>query len=113
MVIVNEDGSVCISRGDTGEIVIDFEEDIPMDGTKCVFTVKKYLTSKHALIEKTEDILDGSVTFKLTADDTKDLQFGEYWWDIRLFYETDSVVSPFCHPMTFRVTKVSGNDLLL
>lgn len=111
MVIVANYGSINISRGDTGEIVIAFEEDIPVDGTKCVLTVKKYLTSKHVAIEKTEEVQNGEVRFELTAEDTSGLQFGEYWWDIRLFYEADVVISPFCGPKRFNVTKVSGNDM--
>lgn len=110
MVILN-DLDIKITRGDTATFNVAFDGDIPIDGTICVFSVKVNEWAKVPVIEKTLIVENGEVEFTLDAEDTVNMAFGTYHWDLRLFYgdPITEVVTPF-GPAKFIVMGAIGND---
>lgn len=100
---------VKLSRGDTAILSFDFEGDIPPDGTTCVITVKDHLVSKSGILTKSDSVRNAQVSFDFTEDDTKDLKFGTYYYDVRLFYADGSVITPI-PPTPFKIVRVVGNN---
>ena len=72
-----EDKKIYFTRGDTGYFTIGMEGYEPTDGDKLVFTVKKEIGGEK-LIQKTINIGE---TFILNPEDTRDLDYGKYWYD--------------------------------
>lgn len=94
---------------------IGFEElpklgiEIPEDGTKCVMSLKKSSSDRTPIWEKETVVSDGSAYFFLESEDTQGLPFGNYEWDIRLFFRDGIVVTPF-KPQLFAIERVVGNN---
>lgn len=107
MVDFRKDKSIVISKGDTAQLDIHFGYDIPPNGTRCVLTVKEYVTKNRISFEKEEVVNGGKVTFVFSTADTECLGAGDYRWDIRLFYSDGTVLTPF-NPALFRVTGTVG-----
>lgn len=96
----------------TGNPVILYpSESIPENGTKIRFSVKKDLDRPRSVIEKDMVVWNGFVTVPLESKDTKYLPFGEYYWDIRLFFDNVDEPDPNTPiiPYPFYVTEVVGN----
>lgn len=103
------DLNISITRGDTASIEITFEGDIPTDGDLVVMSLKRTTSIKTPIWEKTGECEDGTIIFNISSDDTKDLPFGTYAWDIRIFYKDGQVTSPF-KPKDFKVMEVVTNN---
>lgn len=74
-----------LTRGDTLtlEVTITDGNNEPyelQDGDKLTFTVKKSVFTEEILIQK--EIVDG--IFTISHDDTKDLSYGKYKYDVQL-----------------------------
>jgi hypothetical protein len=104
-----EDNSIEMIRGDSAEFDIevvlvvdedtDEEEPYPLgDNDVLVFTVKKYPNDGTALIQKT-----GS-QIVINPNDTKQLPFGVYRYDVQLTLE-DGHVDTIIPPTVFRLLK--------
>lgn len=79
--------SVFLTRGDTALIEVellneDGEEYTPESGDHLYFRLKQSTTAKVILIEKEIDM--DTMVLELTEDDTKDLKFAVYKYEIEL-----------------------------
>ena len=91
---------IALVRGDALKLTLT---DIKLsDGTDYVLSdtdvvyldVKKYATDKTPVIRKSatkEDYIDGGLPFVFLPADTVDLPIGEYWFDVRLYVDDDSI----------------------
>ena len=92
---------IYISRGDDASFDVVFTgedvdpdgntvyyrvNEIPEDGTPVLFSIKADTERPRCLVEKELKVYNGFVTIPLESKDTNYLPFGEYTWDIRLFY---------------------------
>ena len=105
--------TIALTRGDTfmGKIslVIDGEPYVPSDDDVIRFAVKnkdmtpgkKEYVDEEPLIEKT--IPNGSLILKLDPSDTKELDFGDYVYDVQITL-ADGSVTTFITASTFRIT---------
>ena len=97
---------------DTGNPTVQLPwEEIPENGTKIRFSVKVDSERPRPAIQKDMVVWNGFVTVPLESRDTKYLPFGEYTWDIRLFFENvdgDDPNTPVV-PHPFYVTEAVGN----
>ena len=102
---------ILITRGDCQPFTITFTgTDVPPDGTVVLFTVKKTSNRQDTVIEKRLELSNGKVQILLKNEDTKDLPFGSYEWDIRLpdLYGENEPYTPM-DPAPFEVERVIGN----
>lgn len=108
MVVLRKDNGIWISRGDTSQIDIHFGYDVPPDGTVCSMSLKEHATRASVIWEKEVEIKDAMASFIIESGDTNRLGFGEYKWDIRLYYEDGNVLTPF-KPAQFKIIETVGN----
>lgn len=108
MVVLKKDNAIWISRGDTAQIDIHFGYDVPPDGTVCVMSLKEYTSREAVIWEKEVAIEDAIVSFVIATSDTNDLGFGDYKWDLRLYYIDGTVLTPF-KPALFKILETVGN----
>ena len=100
-----------ITRGDCHPFTITLTgNDVPEDGEKVLFTVKRDSTSNTPLIEKLLEVSDGKVLIRITNADTKEIPFGTYQWDIR-FPNLMGDGEPWTpmYPAKFAIVKVIGD----
>lgn len=91
--IVVDNNKITIVRGDTEPLTLDVNEIVdgeeqtytPQEGDEFVFRMAKSFGGE-PLIEKT--FVDGDIEF--ASADTKDLPFGEYYYDVTL--ENEGVI---------------------
>lgn len=84
--LVVKDSNIFLTRGDSASFDIDIKDGNDKDfiftqDFTLIFTVKKYCDSKFNLIQKT---LSNSITFEISPEDTSNLPFGEYFYDVEL-----------------------------
>lgn len=108
MFILDDDLNITISRGDTATLDLTFSGDVPKAGDTVVMALKTTPRDKNPRWEK---VAKGAatVTFRIEPEDTKDLPFGDYYWDARIFYQNGNVTTPF-PPKRFTVSEVIAND---
>ena len=105
--VCENDSRIIMTRGDTVKITVrikykdsdDFYE--PVEGETVRFSVKKYLSDKRPAIEK--DIPLDSMLLTLDPEDTKDLGFGHYHYDIQLIRRNGDVTT-FVEDKTLEIT---------
>lgn len=100
-----------ITRGDCRPFTITLTgEDVPEDGERVLFSVKKDSANSTPLIEKNLTVQDGKVSVQIMNADTKSLAFGDYEWDIRFpdMFGENEPYTPM-KPARFRIAKVIGN----
>lgn len=97
--IDEDDQRIIMTRGDTAKILLnirfkdsdsDYEPD-PEDTIR--FSVKKYLSDRNPAIVK--DIPVSAMILTIDPDDTKNLSFGYYHYDIQLIKsngDTDTII---------------------
>ena len=105
--IKDESLMMAVSQGDSAFFTITFTGDIPSDGTKTMFTVKKSLDGQ-AMLQKYLPVYDGVVDVELYSKDTNKLEPGNYLWDIRVIFSDSEVVTPMV-PSPFVVLEVTGD----
>lgn len=103
------DLNITITRGDTASLEITFTGDVPSSGDTVVMAVKKALNDGRPVFEKTGEASEGAITFDIDVEDTAQLAFGTYWWDLRIFYSDGQVTTPFS-PRKFIVGEVVTDD---
>lgn len=84
--LVVKDSNIFLTRGDSASFEIDIKDADDKDfiftqDFTLIFTVKKYCDSKFNLIQKT---LSNSILLELSPEDTSNLPFGEYFYDVEL-----------------------------
>lgn len=81
---------ISMVRGDTETIRVKMLDDdgnkVPLgEGDKVYFTVKSTLSTKDVEIQKViESFVEGEAIINITPEDTKDLKFRGYYYDIQL-----------------------------
>lgn len=96
---------IYLTRGDTAYIEVDLTDEngnaIELeDDDQLIFTVKYSTSKKNALLTKT--VNEGLVT--LSPDDTSDLDFGCYVYDIQLTRSNGDVFT-IVEPTLFKITE--------
>lgn len=82
-----EGTTIKLTRGDTAYLSVPITNTVTgnsydiADGDILEFSVKKYTSDKNKLISKK---IIGQNTFHILPEDTKDLPFGKYEYDIQL-----------------------------
>ena len=102
---------ISITRGDCEPFTITFTgEDVPADGEKLLFSVKKNASAPNPVIEKELVLSDSKVTVQIMNADTKNLAFGDYLWDVRFpnYFSEKEPHTPM-EPAEFTIAKVIGN----
>lgn len=98
--------TISLTRGDSLILTVSLEKDgeayIPQDGDKIRFAMKKDISDKDCLILK--DIDMNTMRLQIDPEDTKNLSFGSYIYDIELT-TSDGFVDTFIGPATFKITK--------
>lgn len=91
---------IALVRGDTLKLTLmdirlsDGAEYVLSDTNTVYLDVKKYVTDKTAIIQKSAtkaDYIDGGLPFVFLPADTVGLPIGEYWFDVRLFVDDDNI----------------------
>ena len=103
-----DDLNIFLTQGDTASLEITFEGDVPGEGDVVVMAVKERPGVSQELIHK-EITGATTVIFTVEPEDTEQLTFGTYWWDLRIYYEDGQVTTPF-HPRKFVVEPVVANE---
>ena len=82
------DNNIIMTRGDTAKlkVTIDYRQNgepyDPQEGDIVRFSVKKYVSDRNPLI--TKDIPIDTLLLVIETEDTKNLSFGIYHYDIQL-----------------------------
>lgn len=102
MLKIDEEDNIYLTRGDTAIIDIAlFDEDgepyAMLSSDRLVFTLRKLYDKGVILIEKEVD----EPSFSFTSADTKDLDFGEYVYDIYL--KNTGKIDTFIAEKTFTI----------
>lgn len=103
--------TVELTRGDCRPFTITLTgEDVPGDGERVLFSVKRDTANTQSLIEKELTVQGGQIEIQIMNADTKSLPFGDYEWDIRFpdMYGEKEPYTPM-KPGKFRIAKVVGN----
>ena len=107
MLSVQSDGTIKLTRGDTARLRVYINNDIDdteydiLENDELTFTVKKSVSDKTPYITKT---IIGSNLFHIKPEDTSNLQFGNYKYDVQLTTESGDVYTVI-GPNTFEITK--------
>lgn len=110
MLYVESDGRIRLTRGDTARLTITIENDLSEefvlgDNDTLILTVKKSTKDDTPLIQKT--LTNGLTTFHIKPEDTAELSYGTYKYDVQL--ETSSgdvytVITPTAFEVLQEVT---------
>lgn len=90
MLYVEQDGTIRLTRGDTARFVISIDDDItgnpyeflPTD--VLTMSIKKSITDRKPCVQK---IVTGSNIIHLLPEDTRNLEFENYIYDVQLKLE--------------------------
>lgn len=94
MLYIESDGIVRLTRGDTARLTVDItnitSEQPYIIGDKDVLTLslKKNINDTEPTLQK---VITGSSIFHIEPDDTKNLSFGKYKYDVQLTTESGDV----------------------
>lgn len=109
------DNKIYLSRGDSAVIGIEITDDegetyTPGVGEMVLFTLKRVTNQCKTLLVKEfiEDSSDLSVT--LTQEDTIDLSFGDYVYDVVLVSDEGDVYTIIA-PSEFKIMEVVHNEI--
>ena len=114
MLIVDQQKNIKLSRGDYAEICFNLsnpngEEYILNSGDKVEFAVKASVSDETAVINKllTNDG-ESFVVAVLEKEDTENLVFGKYYYDIRVIQADGRINTPMLKA-DFELLEVVGN----
>ena len=77
--------TIIIPRGDTGTFMLP-SKIVFSESNIAFFSVKDLLTKK-TIIEKKIDVDGNFFSIDLKKEDTSHIEPGEYYWDIKIYYE--------------------------
>lgn len=103
MLYIESDNTIKLTRGDTARITVNLKtstgEDYELlDDDELILSVKKSVISDCYLLQKK---ITGTETFYLKPEDTNDINFGKYKYDVQLV--TNEEVYTIIEPSTFEV----------
>lgn len=106
MLYIDEDDNIKLTRGDTAVIDIEITDASgnpyimqPLD--ELIFTVRKIYDAGSVVIEKTLQ----TPVITLVTNDTKDLTFGLYRYDIYLYNSSTHIIDTFIAEKIFEVAE--------
>lgn len=114
MFTIDASNGISITRGDTAGLEITFTGDAPEGNDTVLATLKKSARKDSAIWQKELELTESGVsqssafstyTLELNSEDTLDLPFGSYLWDIRILYSDGQITTPFA-PAAFNVLEV-------
>lgn len=102
---VHGDGSIALTRGDSAHLALTIKNDVngeeheiqPED--TLTLSLKKSVNDDKPCMQK---IIQGSTIFHIKPEDTKELKFGKYKYDVQLTTE-DGDVYTVIGPETFEI----------
>lgn len=98
--------SINLTRGDSLYLNVSFTVDgepyVPVDGDTVRFALKKNIEDEECLVIRNIPI--DTMICHIEPEDTKDLKFDVYWYDIELTTVDGDVYTPI-GPAKFKVTK--------
>ena len=106
---IKKEVTIYLTRGDTLDlevVILKLDEEtryVPRTGDKVRFALKKDYEDAKPLILK--DIPIDTMRLHLDPEDTKDLDFGTYVYDIELTYGDDGTVDTFIPKAKFKLTE--------
>lgn len=106
-----EGTNITITRGDCEPFTITLTgEDVPADGEKVLFSVKKTQFQDRPEIKKILEVINSQIVVQINNSDTRNLEFGNYLWDIRFpnYYGENEPYTPMS-PAVFTIAEVIGN----
>ena len=107
------DNEIFLSRGDTCSFDISIVDDegepyTPSEGEVLLFSLKKITGQCKTIFTKVFIEDGGDYIVSLDGDDTNDLAFGEYVYDVILYSEGDTYT--IVEPTKFTITEVVHNE---
>lgn len=87
MLYINKDGTIRLTRGDTARLTVTINNDFDDKPYEITETDVLKLTVKRSVRDTTpafQKSVTGSNKFYIVPDDTKDLVFGKYIYDVEL-----------------------------
>lgn len=105
MLYINEDGTIRLTRGDTARLTVSIANDLTNsdyslnEGDTLTLTVKRTVKDSEICFQK---VLTGSNMFTIEPDDTKELPYGKYKYDVQLTTASGDVFT-IIEPATFEV----------
>ena len=87
MLYINKDGTIRLTRGDTARLTVTINNDFDNKPYEITETDVLKLTVKRSVRDTTpafQKSVTGSNKFYIVPDDTKDLVFGKYIYDVEL-----------------------------
>lgn len=93
-----KNNAIYLTRGDSAQLHVEITNDLGEiyeleDGDICEFTLKKSTSNNTVLLKK--KIINSEL--KITPDDTRNLKYGEYWYDVQVTLangDVSTVISP-------------------
>ena len=112
MLTIDENNNIYLSRGNNATIELTVkqgEDTYDYSDDEVVFSVKKFASDRDPVIEKTFDA-EGKVY--LVPEDTEELDFGDYKYDVTLKHTEDETtyIDTVIIPHTFTVGAVIGEQ---
>ena len=86
MLNIDSDKNIYLTRGDNANITVvitDMEGTtyVPQEGDKILFTVKINCETEDIIMQKNISV---SEVISIMHNDTKDLKYGSYWYDVQV-----------------------------
>ena len=96
MIQIDSENNISLTRGDTGLFTISLtdkqgEPYTPAQGSKLRFAMSKKYGADNEEVLVTRQIPINTMTLEILPEDTKELKFKEYVYDIELTDENDRV----------------------
>lgn len=107
---IDSRNNIKMTRGDSETITVSCKAIPFAQDDQITFTVRKTAVSKDKLIEKViTEFEDGKALIEIASEDTADLKFGSYLYDIQL-KRADGTITTLIGPAAFGIgEEVSWN----
>lgn len=113
MIEIDSSYNITMTRGDTFVKTISLTKNgsayTPDTGDKILFTMSKVYKGKdgyEALVQK--EIDPETLLWVIDADDTEDLDYGKYYYDLQITYASTGYVETFANKKTIKLTEEVG-----
>ena len=97
---------IYITQGDTSQILIEFDGEVPPDGTTAVICVKERPGRSPVMIEKNIEVENGELLLSFGHNETM-IPPKRYRWDLRLVFDNGDVITPM-EPAVFTILPAIG-----
>lgn len=107
MLYLDPDGTIRLTRGDTARLTVQIINDVSDadyeigEHDTLTLSVKKSVNDADPLIQKT---IVGSQVFHIEPEDTNELEFGKYKYDVQLTTSGGDIYTVI-EPSTFKIMK--------